>query len=507
MKLGAALDTVARVSQVAQSRIGGYRIVRKLAVGGMAEIFLAQLEASHGFTKQVVLKRLLPQLCEDPSFVKMFLHEARLTARLDHPNIAQVFDIGESEGRVYYAMEYVHGHDLRAVAKRMKARSGEPPLELVVGVGIGVAAGLHHAHTARDEHGRPLSIVHRDVTPSNVVVSYTGVPKLLDFGVAKAQVADRDRTTVGVLKGKLPYMSPEQIYGSTLDGRSDVFSLGIILWELSTLQRLYRFDSNLETVKRITTIDAPRPSSVRPMYPPKLEAIIMKALARDPSQRYANAFELQRVLENYALEHRMAITPSRMTELMAGLFAAELESERTLLESEPRESTDSEVLPARSLDQDTLNRVMELEPAEVVAMGLATEAVTAPVRVESKRSSKRAWPWIAAGAGSLALIVALTLIETDKPTAPREPSEDAAEPALEPAPALVPAPAPAAVVEPAAAPVELEAEPSDVAPEPEPEPDPEPESQPEGKSSKPKSTAKKSSKTSDWNKNSLALPE
>lgn len=497
-----------RGPSVPQSRVGGYRIIRKLAVGGMAEIFLARLEAAHGFTKQVVLKRLLPHLCEDPSFVAMFLHEARLAAGLSHPNIAQVFDIGESEGRLHYAMEYVHGPDLRDVAKRIHARGQTPPLDLVIGVCIGVAAGLHYAHTARDDAGRDLAIVHRDVTPSNVVVTYGGVAKLLDFGVAKAQLDDRESTAVGVLKGKLPYMSPEQIEcTSALDGRSDVFSLGVMLWELSTLHRLYRCGSPAETVRRITSEDAPPPSSVCDDYPPALEAIVLRALARDREQRYASAFELQRALELFALDHQLVTSGSRIAELMAELFADELEDERARLEAEPREVTDSEVFTANWRtthrdpdrvdghdDSDAPTRLSEVMPAPVSV--LVPPLAELP-RDAAQRSSPRwpRWPWIVGAVGS-ALVVALAW-KAFGSSVPVEPTPTASNPVAAPASE-------------ASEPISKSSPPpGPVAPAPQAEPTPEPTPTTPNKPSKRKrSTTKSSSKApAEWNKNSLALPE
>ncbi|WP_146660686.1 serine/threonine protein kinase [Enhygromyxa salina] len=496
------------MSEPAQRRVGSYRIVRRLAVGGMAEIFLARLEAAHGFTKQVVLKRLLPHLCEDPSFIEMFLYEARLAARLSHPNIAQVFDIGESDERVYYAMEYVHGADLRDVAKRIDATWNAPPLELVIGVCIGVAAGLHYAHTARDETGRPLAIVHRDVSPANVVVTYGGVAKLLDFGVAKAKLDGKESTAVGVLKGKLPYMSPEQIDCSVaLDSRSDVFSLGVMLWELTTLQRLYRCDSQMETIRRITREDAPPPSGVRKDYPPALEKIVLRALARDRDQRYASAFELQRALEAFALDQQLVVSPSRIAELMAELFAEELEGERAQLEDEPREVTDSEVFtthwsaeanaaPSGGADQhEAPTRLSVVAPSP----GPAVPGPTSPDDPSTRR--RQPWPWIGGAVGG-ALLVALTwklagnagsdeqprarpeVVDSQPPEQPPEPS---------PAPAVVTPPAqPAPVAQPASA---KPAPPSSERPPDKP------------KQREPKRQTKKTSKPdTNWNKNSLALP-
>lgn len=467
--------------------------MRKLAVGGMAEIFLAQLEAAHGFTKQVVIKRLLPHLCEDRNFVDMFLSEARLTAGLSHPNLAQVFDIGESDGRLHYVMEYVYGQDLRDIAMRIDDRCAVPPLDLVIGVCISIAAGLHYAHTARDQAGRALAIIHRDVTPSNVVVTYSGVAKLLDFGVAKAKLEGRESTAAGVLKGKLPYMSPEQISCSmALDGRSDVFSLGVMLWELTTKHRLYRCPSPLETVRRITSEDAPPPSSVCEDYPPALEVIVLRALARDREHRYASALELQRALEVFALDHQLVTSSSRIAELMAELFAKELEDERTRLESKPPPEVtviDSEVYTSPVAkpgpDEDDASTVIS-----VVQPGLGP----APLVV-------RRWPWIAGSlAGALAIGLAWKVFGTAPPVEPPTPASDSLvaqpqpvdEPVQEPEPASGGTTTSAGLVDPEPV-AEIPVEDA-----------PDKPSKRERKSSRPKPST---TPQTEWNKNSLALPE
>jgi len=212
-------------------RLGRYRIVRRMAVGGMAEIFLARVEGLRGFERLVVCKRLLPQYAPNQNLVRMFLDEARLMATLNHPNVTQVHDVGEARGSYFFAMEYVHGEDLRTIL-RASTQRGEPlPIEISVGIIADAAAGLHHAHEKRGSDGAPLEIVHRDVSPSNVLVSFDGAVKLTDFGVAKWALQE-SRTRQGTLKGKCAYMAPEQCRGEAVDARSDVFALGILLYEL-----------------------------------------------------------------------------------------------------------------------------------------------------------------------------------------------------------------------------------------------------------------------------------
>ena len=216
-------------------RLGRYTLLRSLGAGGMAELFLARADGIEGFAKLVALKRILPHKATNERFVRMLLNEARLVAALSHPNIAQVYDIGLAHGEYFFAMEYVHGQDLAHILHRAPGRRIH--LENALHVAIGVCAGLHCAHMARDPSGQPLDIVHRDVSPSNVLVSYQGAVKLVDFGVAKAATLVSE-TREGVIKGKYGYMSPEQCLGDPLDRRSDVFAVGILLWEMTVGRRL-----------------------------------------------------------------------------------------------------------------------------------------------------------------------------------------------------------------------------------------------------------------------------
>src|SRR3954468_13791247 len=269
-------------------RLGRYRIVRRLAVGGMAEIFLARVEGMRGFEKLVVVKRLLPQYVHNQNLVRMFLDEARLMATLNHPNITQVHDVGEARGSYFFAMEYVHGEDLRRIL-RASSQKGEPlPIDISVGIIADAAAGLHHAHEKRGSDGAPLEIVHRDVSPSNVLVSFDGAVKLTDFGVAKWAL-QASHTRQGTLKGKCAYMAPEQCRGEPVDARSDVFALGILLYELSTGTRLFQGASDFQILNQIVKEPIVPPSERRPGYPAALEPIVMRALERPPERRHADA--------------------------------------------------------------------------------------------------------------------------------------------------------------------------------------------------------------------------
>jgi serine/threonine protein kinase len=305
------------------TRLGSFEIVRKLARGGMAEIFLARTRGPSGFEKLVVLKKVLPKYAGKDRFVQLFLEEAKLAASLDHPNIAQVYDIGMVDGSYFFTMEYLHGQDVRSILHRTWLTGERFPIEHAVQIARHVASALHFAHEKPRGDGTLLGIVHRDVSPSNVIVTYDGATKLLDFGVAKT-AASTVKTRTGALKGKIAYMSPEQARGAPLDRRSDIFSLGIMLWEMVTTQRLYRGENDLATLQLIINQPAKPPSAVRPDCPPELERIVMRALADDLKARYATAEELVNDLDELAREHKLKQSPSALAATMNQLFAVEL---------------------------------------------------------------------------------------------------------------------------------------------------------------------------------------
>jgi serine/threonine protein kinase len=289
-----------------EGRLGKYEIVHKLAQGGMAEIYLARVAGVEGFEKYVVIKKVLPELAANPRFVQMLLDEARIAAELHHPHIGQIYELGVDGGVHFFAMEYLHGEDLRAILKAASGRRERVPLAHAVTILSGVAAALHYAHERVAPDGTPLTIVHRDVSPSNIVITYDGTPKLVDFGIARARTRTAE-TRTGQIKGKLAYMSPEQCLGETVDPRSDIFSLGIVVWELSTGRRLFRRsgDSDYVVMNRIVNAEVPRPSTLVAGYPAALESIVMTALARDPDERYATAADLLGDLEDFARQQKL----------------------------------------------------------------------------------------------------------------------------------------------------------------------------------------------------------
>jgi serine/threonine protein kinase len=314
--LTATLPGTGGKALVPGDRLGRYQLIKRLAVGGMAEIFLARSQGIDGFEKLVVCKCILAERAGDQSWVDAFLDEARLAATLAHPNIAQVFDVGRERDLHFFTMEYVHGADLREV---QAAAKGALPLEIAVAIVVGVAAGLHYAHEQCDSTGRPLNIVHRDVSPSNVLISYDGAVKVVDFGIAKAAVR-RAATRTGTIKGKAGYMSPEQCRGEALDRRSDLFAIGILLYQLTTGVVPFDEENEYAIIRRVVDEDVPPPSTVRPDYPQALEAIVLRALRRSREERYATAQEIQVDLETFARDSGFTLSTVDVARYMEEIF-------------------------------------------------------------------------------------------------------------------------------------------------------------------------------------------
>ena len=308
---------------------GRYQLLKKIASGGMGQVLLAK-KGQDDFEKLVVLKRILPHLVEDEEFFTMFRDEAKITMRLDHPNIARINEFGVEAGVHYIEMEYVAGEDVRRIEKRAAAAAKGIPIGVILRIIADAAAGLDFAHKAKDAKGNALGLVHRDVSPQNVLVGFDGSVKLIDFGVAKA-AGRAQHTATGILKGKFPYMSPEQAQGDELDCRSDVFALGIVLWEQLTGRRLFKGENDLATQRLVRACQVPAPSSVEPSVPGGLDPISLKALAKEPKDRYQDAAELRNALEDFALQNAISATSSNLATFMQDLYA-----ERIAKEADPR---------------------------------------------------------------------------------------------------------------------------------------------------------------------------
>ncbi|TNE47415.1 MAG: PEGA domain-containing protein [Deltaproteobacteria bacterium] len=306
-------------------QFGTYEIFRKLALGGMAELYLAKQRGVGGFERTVVIKCILPQYATDPQFVTMFLDEARIASQLNHPNIVQIYEIGEVNGLYYISMEYVRGPNFKALRKALYHQSKTVNSSLVAGIMVQVCAGLHHAHCATDPNGNPLQIVHRDVSPTNLLLTFEGNAKLVDFGVAKASIQEH-QTKAGMVKGKYRYMSPEQILAHPIDHRSDIYALGAILYELSTGVVLFQRRSEAETIRAVYMDPIIPPGAVIEDYPPELERIVMKALEREARDRYQSADEMRRDLEQFLYDYGVYYGPQQLAESLRGMFTQVFES-------------------------------------------------------------------------------------------------------------------------------------------------------------------------------------
>jgi serine/threonine protein kinase len=311
----------------AQERIGRYEVLRKIATGGMAELFIAKQVGMEGFEKVVAIKRILAHLAYDEEFINMFRDEARIVAKLSHPNIVQIYDLGKHDDTYFIAMEYIPGRNLSSVAKKAKQRGEPMPPEYVARCIAQASEGLYYAHTRKDIDGRPLKIVHRDVSPQNIIVSFSGTVKLVDFGIAKAATKIA-HTRAGVLKGKYAYMSPEQIRGEDTDARSDLFAVGVVLYELLCGRRPFEKDNSIQTLKAIVQEPHVDCREYNPAIPDTLAEIIDRALEKDPRRRYQDAQEVQVALEDFVSASAIRCNNITISKWVTDLFAEELSKDK-----------------------------------------------------------------------------------------------------------------------------------------------------------------------------------
>jgi serine/threonine protein kinase len=300
------------MSEVKQ--FGPFELLHKIGAGGMAETFLSRVQGAEPGA-EFVLKRILPEISGDPESEQAFVEEAELAASLKHPNIVSSLPAGSVEGRTYIPMEFIFGDDLRNVVQKSMARRKIPPDRFFIGVVAQAARGLAHAHEQKDEHGEPLELVHRDVSPPNIMIGFDGIVRMVDFGIARLRPGASSVRT-GQLKGKFAYMSPEQALGINVDNRSDIFCLGIVLYELLTRKRLFRDDTALKTVRNVSRAQVQPPTEIRPTVHRDIEPIVLKALSRTATDRYQTADEFADALEGFLEKHGGPVTQEEIASIM-----------------------------------------------------------------------------------------------------------------------------------------------------------------------------------------------
>lgn len=391
-KADAALD-----SNLLAERFGKYLIVGELALGGMAELFLGVQRGLEGFVKVVVIKRVLPQFSDSETFVRMFIDEARLAARLEHRNIVRTYEFGEVDGQYFTVMEYLPGEDLHKVLNKFIISKQLMPFAMVATVMSQVCAGLHFAHELTDTAGQPLELVHRDVNPANIILTYSGDVKIIDFGVAKTAI--NAKTVSGTIKGKLAYMSPEQLLARGIDRRSDVFSTGVVLWELLTGRPLFVRESEAATIYAIMNDPIPAVSRYRADIPYELEQIVARALARTPADRYDSAEDLQNALDAFLAgqESCGARVRARMLEGLFGSTCAE--AKRSIAQTRALAKNVSLVMKLRSEIRTDLAETVD-------ALALGTDHQSRPTEIGSEREATSRTMMIVLAAVILAAIAA-----------------------------------------------------------------------------------------------------
>ncbi len=393
--------------------LGRYELRLRLATGGMASVYLAKARGHAAFEKWVAVKVINPQLALDRTFVRMFLDEARLVAKLNHSNICSVLDFGTAENTYFRAMEYLHGESLSTVNRHVQKHGGMPN-GVAARIVADAARGLHAAHELKLPDGTLANVVHRDVSPQNIFVLYDGVTKVVDFGIAKSVDRTSERTSTGIIKGKLSYMAPEQLRNGEPDRRIDIFALGIVLWEITTGKRLFQREHEAATMCAVLQDPIPSPASVRANYPAALAEIVLRALDRDPEQRYQTAAEFARELDRFVVTTGQPAGAEEVATLMHAQFAKKIAARDKLLnESSPGVPTDLEghpvrdplalypesIVPPEAVDSDGARRFAEpssavgrkptVPPQTGVLDGSASrEAV--PVVVVEGRSKNRA---------------------------------------------------------------------------------------------------------------------
>lgn len=385
MQLGA-------VHQFQPVSFGKYLLLQRIGSGGMAEIYRAKAFGPHNFVKEFAIKKILPHLVDDSEFMTMFVDEARIVVNLQHVNIVQVFELGELNGQVYIAMEYVNGKDLLELLARCDAMGVRLPLKLALYIVMEMLKGLEYAHRARDDRGRGMRVVHRDVSPCNILLSYSGEVKLTDFGVAKAST-QRTRTESGMLKGKVGYMSPEQISGGKIDRRSDLFSCGVVLFEVLAMRRLFIGPNDLNVMLKIRDGDIDRDMEDLDFLPHRLKEIVAGALGHKRSSRTRSAQALHRQLMDFMFEHSLQVTSDDLGRFMRRIFAQEYGRQSALRKQDP-----SDISAFPDLQSPQVARYRFREPNGSIVGPMSLETLISILRYRSQEEgnaiSVDRGPWV-----------------------------------------------------------------------------------------------------------------
>jgi serine/threonine-protein kinase len=380
---------------LAETRFGPYIVHELLGTGGMASVHLAETQSAGGFRKRVALKRLLAHHSEEPELVDAFAREAKLASHLHHQHIAQTFDLGVIEGTYYIAMELVPGPTLRQIVRQCENAAGAIPTEHALDIALQVADALEYAHNLCDDEGTPLKIVHRDVSPANIIISGAGVVKLIDFGLAK--VASSRATKIGILKGKLGYMAPEYTLGR-LDHRADLFALGVVLHEMLTGRQLFDAPTDADVIDQLRAMPIQPPSRWNPRVSPDVDKVVMTALQRDPSQRWQSAKAMAAALRDVARSENFLISPAALSAWVEWAFMQDTRADVSGLTkviadlgdaSDPRRKRNTPLTPAPKRDETpTPTTPTVRDRPGIPRTRLSTDAKTNPVPVVRKRSAK-----------------------------------------------------------------------------------------------------------------------
>lgn len=348
--------------------LGRYELLLPIAQGGMATVWAARQKGSRGFQKTVAIKTMLPSLSEDPQFEQMFLDEAALAARIHHPNVAEILDLGEEEDILYIVMEWVDGEALSTITKHAKKLNVTIQHHISLKVVSQACLGLHAAHELKDDEGQPLHLVHRDVSPQNVLVTYDGIVKLVDFGVAKAMGRAGGETTAGQLKGKVPYMSPEQARGGSIDRRTDIFAMGIVLYKMTTGLHPFLGENDLVTMKNIIGRPVPSPRLKNAQFPVELEQVILKCLQKEPEKRYQTMLELHQAIEKVQVSMGSAVVDDDVGSVVRSLLGDRGQKRRLALRDQVRALDERASSPGTAVPQAVQHdAVSELIPTRMAS--------------------------------------------------------------------------------------------------------------------------------------------